>query len=156
MPNGERELQPAKHYLVQESVRLNQEVLQRNRELAALNAIAAAVSQSLDLKEVLDAALEETLAVLNVEGGLIYLSDEISQTFLPAVHRGISQDVLREVTGFKMGEGLSGWVAESDEMRKVIDGLIAGETVSRHTYSFHQRGFFVKSTRGSAFYLKSS
>jgi two-component system nitrate/nitrite sensor histidine kinase NarX len=110
-----------KHSLAQERARLNQEVLQRNRELAALNAIAAAVSQSLDLKEVLDAALKETLAVLNVEGGLIYLLDEISQTFTPVVHHGISQDVLQEVTGFKMGEGLSGRVAESGEALVVAD-----------------------------------
>ena len=104
-----------------ERKRAEEEVKRRNEELAALNAIATAVSQSLDLQEVLDAALEKTLAVLNIEGGLIYLFDESSQTFAPAVHHGISQNVLREVTGFKMGEGLSGWVAESGEALMVAD-----------------------------------
>ena len=104
-----------------ERKRAEEEVKRRNEELAALNAIATAVSQSLDLREVLDAALEKTLAVLNIEGGLIYLFDETSQTFAPAVHRGVSQNVLREVTGFKMGEGLSGRVAESGETLVVAD-----------------------------------
>ncbi len=84
----------------------------RNEELAILNAVAAVVSQSLDLEEVLDTALGKTLAALNTDGGLIYLFDETSQTFAPVIHRGISQDVLREVTGFKLGEGLSGHVAK--------------------------------------------
>lgn len=104
-----------------ERKRAEEEVKRRNEELAALNAIATTVSQSLDLEQILDAALEKTLAVLNIEGGLIYLFDEISQTFAPVVHHGISQDVLREVTGFKIGEGLSGRVAESGQALAVAD-----------------------------------
>ena len=57
----------------------------------------------LQLKEILNAALKNTLAVLNVEGGLIYLLDETSQSFAPSAHHGISQDVLKEVSGFRMG-----------------------------------------------------
>ena len=93
----------------------------RNVEMAALNAVAAATSQSLDLEEILDAALGQTLEALEAEGGLIYLFDEASQSFAPAAHRGIPQDVLREVTGFKMGVGLSGQVAESGEALVIAD-----------------------------------
>jgi PAS domain S-box-containing protein len=93
----------------------------RNAEMAALNAVAAATSQSLDLEEILDAALGQTIEVLEAEGGLIYLFDEASQSFAPAAHRGISQDVLRELTGFKMGVGLSGRVAESGEALVIAD-----------------------------------
>ncbi len=97
------------------------EIKQRNEELAALNTIAAAVSQSLDLKEVLESALQETLLMLNVEAGIIYAFDETSQTFFPVIHRGIPPDVLWEVTGFKPGQGLSGRVAESGEALVVTD-----------------------------------
>jgi diguanylate cyclase (GGDEF)-like protein/PAS domain S-box-containing protein len=107
--------------LTEERQQAEEEIKRRNKELAALNAIAAAVSQSLDLKEMLGAALKESLAVLNAEGGVIYLLDETRQTLAPAVHRGLSQDVLREVTGFKVGEGLSGWAAESGEALVVAD-----------------------------------
>jgi PAS domain S-box-containing protein len=106
---------------VTERERAEEALKRRNEELMALNSITAAVSRSLDLEEVLNAALEETLAVLKVEGGVIYCFDEISQSFAPAAHQGISQDVLLEVTGFKVGEGLSGRVAESGEPLVVAD-----------------------------------
>ena len=106
---------------ITERKRAEEALRRRNEELAALNTITAAVSQSLDLKEILNAALEETLAVLNAKGGVMYLFDETSQTFAPAVHRGLSQDVLREVTGFKLGEGLSGRAAQTGQPLLVPD-----------------------------------
>jgi two-component system sensor histidine kinase/response regulator len=93
----------------------------RNEELAALNAIASAMSRSLGLEEMLNAVLKETLAVLSVEGGLIYLFDETSQTFAPAVHLGMSPAILQEVTGFKTGQGLSGRAAETGQPLFVSD-----------------------------------
>jgi signal transduction histidine kinase/putative methionine-R-sulfoxide reductase with GAF domain len=93
----------------------------RNMEMAALNAIAAATSQSLELETVLDAALQETLKVLDAEGGLIYLLDEAGQAFALAAHSGIASNVLREVAGFKLGVGLSGQVAASGEALAVAD-----------------------------------
>jgi signal transduction histidine kinase/AmiR/NasT family two-component response regulator len=106
---------------ITERKRAEEALRRRNEELAALNTITAAVSQSLDLKEILNAALEETLAVLNAKGGVMYLFDETSQTFAPAVHRGLSQDVLREATGFKLGEGLSGRAAQTGQPLLVPD-----------------------------------
>ncbi|MGM0665607.1 MAG: PAS domain S-box protein [Thermodesulfobacteriota bacterium] len=92
-----------------------EEIRQSNSELAALNAIGAIVNQSLDLEIVLESSLKKTMSVLNAEGGLIYLFDETSGTFSPASHQGISTDMLRELTGFRWGEGLSGRVAETGE-----------------------------------------
>jgi GAF domain-containing protein len=48
---------------------LEQRVVDRTRELAALNAIAAVVSQSLDLKEILGAALDKVLEITGLEFG---------------------------------------------------------------------------------------
>ncbi len=93
------------HSLVAETIR-------RSEELEALNKISFTIAQSLDLKKVLNAALEKTLEVLDAEGGIIYLIDESSQTFIPAVYRGVSQ-AIEEVSGFKMGEGLSGHAAQT-------------------------------------------
>jgi signal transduction histidine kinase len=101
--------------------RAEAEIKQRKEELRSLYVIAAAVSQSLDLREVLGTALKEVLEVLEAQGGIIYLLDESSQTYSPSVHHGISQDVLREVTGLRVGEGLSGQVAESGEALVVAD-----------------------------------
>lgn len=98
-----------------------EELKQRKGELNSLYVIAATVSRSLNLEEVLDTALDEVLAVLKAQGGIIYLFDESRQAYFPSVHCGISQDVLREVTGFKAGEGLSGQVAKSGEAIVVSD-----------------------------------
>jgi PAS domain S-box-containing protein len=81
-------------------------IKQRNEELTVLNTIAAAVSQTLDLQQVLAAALQETMMVLNAEGGIVYLFDEESQSFVPAIHSGLSPDVLQEMSGFNPGQGL--------------------------------------------------
>ena len=106
---------------ITERKRAEEKIRQRNRELAALNAITVAISQSLDLEEVLDTALEETLAALDIEGGLIYLFDEAEQIFNPVAHRGVSSGMLEELTGFELGQGLSGRAAMDGEPVMVSD-----------------------------------
>ena len=51
-------------------------VEQRTRQLAALNAIAAVVSRSLDLKDIMSAALEKTIEVTGMEMGVAYRLEE--------------------------------------------------------------------------------
>ncbi len=100
---------------ITERKRIEGEIKRRNEELAALNAIGAMVNQSLDLDRVLNAALRETLAVLGVEAGLIYLSDQTGRTFSPVSHHGISPDLLHDLSRLEIGEGLAGHVAKSGD-----------------------------------------
>jgi PAS domain S-box-containing protein len=106
---------------ITERVRAEETLRHRNEELAALHAIASAASQSLSLSEMLNAALEETLAVLDVEAGVICLLDEASQTLAPAVHHGFSHAMLQEITGFGVGEGLSGCIAQTGQPLLISD-----------------------------------
>ena len=89
-----------------------EKIKQRNEELTVLNTIAAAASQTLELQEVLRSSLQETMMVLNAEGGIVYLFDEDIQSFIPAIHQGLSPDMLEEMNGFKPGEGLLGRAAQ--------------------------------------------
>ncbi len=98
-----------------------EKIKQRNEELTVLNTIAAAVSQTLELEQVLTAALQETMMVLNAEGGIVYLFDEDSGSFNPAIHHGISPDVLQEMGGFKLGQGLLGRAAQNRQPSFVAD-----------------------------------
>lgn len=50
------------------------EIAQRNKQLLAVNSIAASLSQSFDLKEVLGQTLRKTIEALDAEGGGIFLS----------------------------------------------------------------------------------
>jgi PAS domain S-box-containing protein len=90
-----------------------EKIKQRNEELTVLNTIAAAASQTLELQEVLKASLQETMMVLNAGGGIVYLFDEDSQSFVPTIHQGLSPDVLDEISSFKLGEGVLGRTAQN-------------------------------------------
>ncbi len=85
----------------------------RNRELTVLNAVASAASRHLELKTVLYVTLKETLALMRVGGGIIYLYDKASRRLSPAAHRGVSAALLRELLGLRLGESFSGAVAAS-------------------------------------------
>jgi PAS domain S-box-containing protein len=89
-----------------------EKIKRRNEELTVLNMIAAAASQSLELHEVLRASLQEMMMILNAEGGIVYLFDEDSRLFIPTIHQGLSPDVLEEMNGFKLGDGLLGRAAQ--------------------------------------------
>jgi PAS domain S-box-containing protein len=106
---------------ITERIHAEEALKHRHEELAALHAIASAASRSLSLDEMLYAALEETLAVLDVAGGVICLLDEASKTLVPVVHRGFSPAMLDEFADFKVGEGLLGRVAQTGEPLSVSD-----------------------------------
>jgi GAF domain-containing protein/HAMP domain-containing protein len=93
----------------------------RTRELAALNAIAAVVSQSLELGEVLNAALDKTLEVMDMETGGIYLLDQDAGVLMIAAQRGLSQELVTDMDRLKVGEGLSGRVMQSGQPLVVKD-----------------------------------
>ncbi len=100
---------------------LEHRVATRTRELAALNAIATVVSQSLDLDEILTGALDTTLQVMDIEAGGIYLLDEADQILNIAVQRGFSPEFVAGVDRLKVGEGFSGRVVQSGQPLVVRD-----------------------------------
>ena len=74
---------------------LEQRVSDRTRELATLNAVAAVVSRSLDLEEVLQDALDKTLEVMALEMGTAYRLNGDGQTLALVAQRGYSEAFLR-------------------------------------------------------------
>jgi GAF domain-containing protein/HAMP domain-containing protein len=100
---------------------LEHRVAVRTKELAALNAIASVVSQSLDLEETLEGALSTTMQVMEVEAGGIYLLDERTGTLTIAAQQGFSPAFVSGVDGLKVGEGFSGRVVQSGQPLVVND-----------------------------------
>ena len=105
---------------------LERRVADRTRELAALNAIATVVSGSLDLHEILDAALDKTLEVMGIEAGGIYLLKEGSSQgeegiLTIAAHEGLSEQLVEEIDDLKVGEGFSGHVVQTGKPLVVPD-----------------------------------
>ena len=108
-----------------ENARLYEETVRRADELAAVNAVAAAVSQSLDLKVTLDLALDNALRVIAVEAGAISLIDEATGELVIRVHRGWRQKNLAERMRIKLGQGLSGLAVTTGE--PVITGDVSND-----------------------------
>jgi signal transduction histidine kinase len=108
---------------------LERQVTRRTRELAALNAIAAVVSRSLDLKQILTDALDKTLEVTGLDAGGIYLLRDAKGTdplgvLTLAAHSGLSPDVVAAADDVAVGEGFSGRVVKSCEPMVVDDMTI--------------------------------
>ncbi|MGE5620517.1 MAG: GAF domain-containing protein [Sphingomonadaceae bacterium] len=94
---------------------LEKKVADRTKELATLNAIAAVVSRSLDLEEILHDALDKTLQTVGVESGGIYLLDKASGELALAAYQGFDRRFADEIDRLKVGEGFSGRVVELGE-----------------------------------------
>jgi signal transduction histidine kinase len=91
------------------------------RKISALNAIAATVSQSLNLEEILNSTLEKVLEVMRIETGAIALVDEQTEELSFTVHRGFPEELLHEANSLKLEQGLTGRVAQSGEPILVED-----------------------------------
>ncbi len=92
--------------------RVERRVLEQNEHLSALLAVGRAGSSSLELADVLDAALGAILSVTSAEAGEVWLVTEGSELVL-ARQRGAAADAFRERTHLRLGEGLPGLAAES-------------------------------------------
>jgi signal transduction histidine kinase len=118
------------------STDLERQVADRTRELAALNAIATAVSGSLDLYEILNDALDETLQVMGLKMGGIYLLDEDADELHMAVCRGFRPGAADAVARISLGQAVSGRVAQSGQpivedlsADTFLGGLLVGGTI---------------------------
>jgi hypothetical protein len=98
-----------------------EEETENMKRMSALYAIAATVSQSLNLEEMFSGTLEKVLEVTRLETGAIALVDEQGGTLSLAVHRGFPEGLLHEADSLKLGHGLTGRAAQSGKPLLVED-----------------------------------
>jgi PAS domain S-box-containing protein len=91
------------------------EVERRNQELAALHAVAAAVSSSLNPDVVLREALSRALEVRGMEAGGVHLLDETGNTLVLRIHQNLTKKVVIQLSRLQVGEGISGQVVQTGE-----------------------------------------
>lgn len=85
-------------------------------QLAAINIVVAAVSQSLDLDKTLQTALEAVLSVIPVEASGISLVDEAAEELVLRAQRGWNYDFVSNPMRIKLGDGMSGQVITTGEV----------------------------------------
>lgn len=101
------------------------EIMRHIRELSALNTVASAVNQSLDLKETLMDGLKEILKLTNMEAGWVFLVSEDGSLLEVVAHAGVEDSFIQKVDLLKTGEGLAGKVVLSGEL--IIEEDISGD-----------------------------
>ncbi|MFQ6101845.1 MAG: GAF domain-containing protein [Anaerolineae bacterium] len=103
------------------NARLFEETRRKARELTALNAVAAAINQALDLGTLLADAVERVIQVVRADGGGIRLLDPASERLILSFSRGISAEYVATVRDLRLGEGIVGDVALTGKPALVAD-----------------------------------
>lgn len=92
-----------------------QRVAARTRELETLNGMAATVSQSLDLDEVMHRALERVCQVTKTEQGTIHLLDDQTGDLVLAASYGLPAPAAERLAHLTRSESFAGMVVQSGE-----------------------------------------
>lgn len=118
-----RELEVSHQELARWNVDLEDKIQRRTKELSALNAIVTTISQSLNLDRILKDALNKTLAVMDIEAGVVHLLDEKTGRLIIMAHQGLSPDYVQEILKLKPREDIAGQVVQSGELIVVNDAI---------------------------------
>ena len=103
---------------------LTEEVKRRIDQLAAINTVAATVSQSLDLDRTLKTALQAVLEVVGAEAGGISLIDERAGEVVLRAQQGWLHDFVTAPMRIPLGKGMSGRVISNNDV--VLDNDLDG------------------------------
>jgi PAS domain S-box-containing protein len=93
---------------ISERKRMEEELVQRTRELEALNEMGALINQTLDIDKVLPIALEKAVNLTGYEMGGIHLANEEERTFEFKHHFRHSTRLAEMAKVLKYGEGVAG------------------------------------------------
>ena len=85
--------------------RLEQRIIDKNRELAALSTVAATLSRPLELQTALQVSLDATMDALDAQAGVICILDRGSRELLSAAHKGLSPEIVEHVRRQKVAKG---------------------------------------------------
>lgn len=91
---------------------LERRVANRTRELAALNRLAAVVSRSLDLHEIMQDALDEAMAIMEMEKGEAFVLDQETQRLTLVAHRGLGEELIRYTARLPLHASTAGLAAQ--------------------------------------------
>jgi signal transduction histidine kinase len=91
---------------------LEQKVASRTQELATLNTLAAVVSRSLNLEEILNDALDEALKIMGMTKGQAFLLDQDTEGLVLVAHRGVSDALVCYTEELSLGTSTSGLAAQ--------------------------------------------
>jgi two-component system sensor histidine kinase DevS len=107
-------------------------LVQRNRQLSALNAVGAVLGQSLELEDMVGRALEKVLEVTDSRAGVVFVLDEDSGRMIACGARGEGHEALLGLGGGTIEE-----VADSVVLRTPQDAAEAVAEAARDSGLAH-------------------
>jgi two-component system phosphate regulon sensor histidine kinase PhoR len=102
---------------------LLERIKRQTGQLAAINTVVSAVSQTLDLNQALQTAMQAVLSVIPVESSGISLIDEKAGELVMRAQHGLKYDFVSTPMRIKLGHGLSGQAVSTGEL-VVIRGVL--------------------------------
>ncbi len=97
--------------IVEENASLIERLKDNASRLKALFEIGRAMNSTLKLQDLLDLIIDKAIEVTKASSGSIMLVDREEKRLIIRAARGLSADVMKNVK-LKIGEGVTGWVAE--------------------------------------------
>jgi PAS domain S-box-containing protein len=106
---------------ITERVKYEEEISRKNRELVALNDIAGLLSRSLRPEEIFSRVLDKVIGMIGMDGGGIFVLDDIRKEMVCRYHRGISDEFVKFMGRIRVGDDIPGKVAATGEMISTQD-----------------------------------
>jgi nitrate/nitrite-specific signal transduction histidine kinase len=100
------------------------EITLRNRQLMAVNSIAAAVSQSFDLREILRLTLQKSLEALDAQGGGIVLFEHEDGGPTTQFSTGLTEEFMRTVAQTRIDAVVTGRLDSTDEGSSTLRSFV--------------------------------
>jgi len=95
--------------------RMTTEILQRNRELAVLNAVATRAASSVDLESMLQSSVDSLIESIGYDAGMIYVVDAATGSLTLSASANIPDEVIELLGKCGPDEDIAGTVAASRE-----------------------------------------
>ncbi|MFQ5614075.1 MAG: GAF domain-containing protein [Anaerolineae bacterium] len=92
---------------------LQTSLLKRNRELSALAVVSAAIGHSLNLKKILETALDEVLQLTGYDVGAIFVLRQRTEEPELVAYRGLSPEAAQAMSRLRLSQGACDGVVEA-------------------------------------------
>jgi len=108
------------------------------RELECLNDISNLVQSTLDLDKLLRVVMELITDLMGVENCSLLLMEESTKTLRIVIANGLDYDIIKN-TEVKLGEGISGYVAQTGEPLLITNIDSEGRFIKRNSIEYSTR-----------------
>ena len=106
---------------ITDTIRYEDELNQKNRELLALNSISGLLNQSLNPAEIFSGVLGKMIEMIGIDGGGIFLIDDSTREMHCRYHKGLPDEYVKMLGNIRLGEDIPGKVAATGQIMTTSD-----------------------------------